>query len=354
MPVRRAHPEGPGQPAAVQRGIGRTLRGVRILAGRHGVDVGRRQRQGQAGAAGLARDEAGVLMPAGIARGAQVVQAERIVALAMQIARHGQRGNVGDIGRVGRRAALVADHAQGLGLAQGHQHGFEEAVAEHAIDPGRPEDQVRRIGRLHGAFAGQLAASVHVQGRGLVILDIGRGLGAVEHVIGRVVHHQRAARGGQRRQLANRLGVDPHGAHRVFLGALHGGPGRGIDDHVGLFPTHEPGYLQRIGQVAIIPARRRHHAQRRQAATQLETQLPIPAQQQNLLGHALALRRPPRLSTGPLRSARIACLSRKYRPMHQPSCPCVRHAAILTVQWSDFGLSRIRIAILKRNLTSQI
>ena len=51
---RRAHPK--------RRPAGRSpawqaLRGVRILAGRHGVDVGRRQRQGQA-AAGLARDEA--------------------------------------------------------------------------------------------------------------------------------------------------------------------------------------------------------------------------------------------------------------------------------------------------------
>jgi hypothetical protein len=67
---------------------------------------------------------------------------------------------------------------------------------------------VRAARRHDGLLAGQLGAAIHAQGAGGVHLAPGRLAAAVEHVVGAVVHQQRAAGGGLARQHGGRIGID--------------------------------------------------------------------------------------------------------------------------------------------------
>src|SRR5204862_7185080 len=99
-----------------------------------------------------------------------------------------------------------------------------------AEQPRGADDEVALVGSGGGLLAGELGAAVGAQGRGLVHLDVGRVLLAVEDVVTRYVDDLGAGlrrRGGD---IARAGAVDLHRRLLGLLRPVHIGPGRAVDD----------------------------------------------------------------------------------------------------------------------------
>ena len=111
---------------------------------------------------------------------------------------------VGEVPGVGRRADLVADD-QHLAVVGGEaQHRLDEVGAADAEEPGGADDEVALVGGRGRLLAGQLGAAVGGERRGLVGLDVGGALGAVEDVVAGDVDDAGADRGGGGGDVARR------------------------------------------------------------------------------------------------------------------------------------------------------
>ena len=125
---------------------------------------------------GLVEDLAGEVVPGAGAGGGHVVDAELDPLDQADDA-------VGEVPGVGRRADLVADD-QHLVLGRGEaQHRLDEVGAADAEEPGGADDEVALVGGRGRLLAGELAAAVGGERRGLIGLDVGRALAAVEDVV---------------------------------------------------------------------------------------------------------------------------------------------------------------------------
>src|SRR6516165_6056928 len=84
--------------------------------------------------------------------------------------------HLGDVPRRCRAAALVGDHGQALALGGKPQNRPDKILAIRAIDPRRAQDDVPRISGLDTALARELAATIDVEWRHLVLFHIARTL----------------------------------------------------------------------------------------------------------------------------------------------------------------------------------
>jgi len=203
------------------------------------------------------------------------------------------RADVGDQLGTGGRAPLVVDHGQARLLARQAQHGAGKVAAARGVDPAGAQDQVATGAAQDGLLALQLGLAVDVQRAGGVVLGPGPLALAVKHIVGAVVHQQRAAGGGLARQHGRRVGVDAARQFGLAFGAVDGGVGGGVDDDVGAQLAHRGGQAVGFAQVAAQAGRaaaiQRHQlAQRRQTALQLPAELAVLAQQQDLHGWVTA------------------------------------------------------------------
>ena len=89
------------------------------------------------------------------------------------------------------------------------------------------------VGCRGGLLTGQLGAAVSGERRGLIGLDVGGSLGAVEDVVAGDVDDGGVDRGGRRGDVAGAGAVDGERLLLRFLGAVDVGPGGAVDDDVG-------------------------------------------------------------------------------------------------------------------------
>ena len=116
-----------------------------------------------------------------------------------------------------------------------------------------------------------------------VVFSVGAALGAVEDVIGRVMHQQGVQPPGFLRQDAGRRGVDGQRQLGLRFGAVHGRIGGGIDDDLrprGPYHGRDPAG---VGKIEPGPVEREHLAQRCQRAFQLVSDLAVASGQQDAL-----------------------------------------------------------------------
>ena len=161
-----------------------------------------------------------------------------------------------DIGRMGRAAVLVVDDAELRPFSGKAQHRAEEVRAMRRVDPRRAQDRVPRIGGGDRLLAGKFGCAVDRQRRGRVGLDIGRGLGAIEDVVGGNLDDGNAEPG---RCFGDRPGpdrIDGEGEVPFALGLVDGGIGGGVDHDVRLCRGDRGGDRFRPFQVQLGTADR--------------------------------------------------------------------------------------------------
>ncbi len=159
------------------------------------------------------------------------------------------------MGHVGGRAELVADDPHLAAVGEG-AHREREVAAEGAVEPGGTHDLVSRVLGAHRLLARQLAAAVGGEGMGRVELVVGASSAAVEHVVGRDVHHAQTALGGRQRQVARADCVSREGTLRVALGAVDGVVGGGVHHQVRLDARHLGADRGQVGDVELRVAAR--------------------------------------------------------------------------------------------------
>lgn len=132
-------------------------------------------------------DVTGKAAPVGLALARQVIDAEGGEIPVGSQPRRRMQDRVGDVERGCRIAPLIGDDRDLVAVTGQPQHRLDEVLAEGAVDPGRAQDEVARVGRRHGRFAGELGGAVDAERRGRVGFDIGAVPGAVEDIVGRQV-----------------------------------------------------------------------------------------------------------------------------------------------------------------------
>ena len=210
----------------------------------------RNNTRGRAAAFGRRRqDGRGELRPVGGAGRRHVEGAVALVAATLgEIARNGEDA-VRDIGRGRRIADLIGDDAHLVLLARELEHGPNEVATERAVDPRRPQDHVPLMRRRDSALARRLRSSVGVDRADGILLVVGIGLGAVEHIVGREMDQRDAQRFGSCGKQARRASVDAIGEVALGLGFVHVGIGGGADEHVGRGSAD--GAVDRVGVAEI-------------------------------------------------------------------------------------------------------
>ena len=134
-------------------------------------------------------------------------------------------------------------------------------------------------------FAGALAAAVDALRRGFVGLDIGRGLAAVEDIVGRIVDEPAIGGGGPPGQGLDRGAIDPVGSLGFALGLVDRRIGCGVDQYVRTFRRDGADQGFGIFQVGLGARQSDHLAQRDKRALQFPADLTVPSQDHQL--HAL-------------------------------------------------------------------
>src|SRR5882724_4491687 len=251
------------QLAVVEYGIGwtRGLRAVRFTADRHHLCV----------VAAKAQYLECHLVPA---RDACRRNIERTLGtLRQKLARHAS-----DITRPGRRPVLIIDDAQGRALLRLPQDGAHE-VAAASVDPGRANDEVPAARSANAFLAFELRASVHAERIRCVGFHIRRALTAVEYVVRRVMHEERAGAVRLFGKDAGRRGVDAHGKVRLDLRTIDSRVGGGVDDDIGLYFAHRAADGVAVGE---IKARTIGSRRRSQDRLQFRADLASAAGQQHL------------------------------------------------------------------------
>ena len=196
------------------------------------------------------------------------------------------RRHVGNQLGAGRRAVLVAHHAQSVALSRETQHGAQKIRTARGIDPARAQQQQTRA-RFDRQFAGPFALAISVERGAGVVLTPRRQSLAVKDVVSRVVHQPGTKALGLARQHAGRDGVDRLRQFGFALGLIDRRVGSGIDDDIGSDGTHRRRDTVRIGKVAAethrpLAVKGNDLAKRGQTALQFPANLAVLAEQQNL------------------------------------------------------------------------
>ena len=138
---------------------------------------------------GLAEDLLGELVPGALAAARDVVDAEGLVS-------DQSHERVGQVRGVGRAADLVAHDDDVALVVPEREHRLHEVLPGGAEEPRAADDEVALVRGRGLGLAGRLRPSVGRQRAGGVGLDVRRALRAVEDVVGRGVHDDRAHLGG--------------------------------------------------------------------------------------------------------------------------------------------------------------
>jgi hypothetical protein len=84
----------------------------------------------------------------------------------------------------------------------------------------------------HRLVAFPFAEAVHAQRRGRIVLDVGAGLAAVEHVIGGNVQQRDTSRAQAAARWAGPSRLTANASFRFLLGPVHGGVSGRVDNHI--------------------------------------------------------------------------------------------------------------------------
>ena len=155
------------------------------------------------------QDVTGVAVPSGLARGGQVIQPRQ--TRLPKHRRYRLRRDVGQQARACGGAELVIDHRQPVTLLRQAQHGPGEVPTARAINPTGAKNQVPTTSLRDTLLTFELGRAVHIERSGGVPLAPRRRATAIKHIVGGVMHHQRATGLGSPREHAGRLGVDTVG-----------------------------------------------------------------------------------------------------------------------------------------------
>ena len=127
-------------------------------------------------------DRLGKAVPGRPVAAGEMVRAERAVRGDKR--RKHLRDRRREIVRRGGAAVLVGDDADIAALFRPPQHQAEEIRPRSAVDPGRAQDEMPRIGGADRGLAGELRAAVGVERADRVVLLVEPVLRAVEHIVG--------------------------------------------------------------------------------------------------------------------------------------------------------------------------
>ena len=184
--------------------------------------------------------------------------------------------------RVGGCADLIGDDAHLVTFGHQPQHGFDEIIALGRIDPGRADDQRRRVMRGGGLFTGQLGAAIGT-GRGWRRVGaIGLAGLPIKDIIGRHLYEARACRSRCSGKMADGRGIDQQRGGLLGLGLVNRGPGGGIDQQIGLGSGHHGGDLCGIADIEFGFGRGDQGDARRCRRRQRPAQLPATAGDKDL------------------------------------------------------------------------
>ena len=133
-----------------------------------------------------------------------------------------------------------------------------------------------------GVFAFGLARAVDAERMARVVLEIGGGLVAVEHIVGGKMHERDAQVSAGARHRRRRVPVQSEGGPGLRLGPVDGGVGGGVDHAGGAGPLDHRRDVAAAEQVELRPAKKREPCpRRRRARRQLAGDLPFAAEHQD-------------------------------------------------------------------------
>ncbi len=158
------------------------------------------------------------------------------------------------------------------------------------VDPAGAQDQVFAADGLDRLLAGQLAGAIDAQRVRRVVLVVGFGLAAVEHVVGGVMDQRHAEARGFFGEHLRAAGIDREGLLAVGFRRVDGGIGRRVDDQVRPQQAHLLANLLRYGEVQRIVPEGEQLAGTRQLRLQLAGQLARAAGDQDFHGNSSASR----------------------------------------------------------------
>ncbi len=180
-----------------------------------------------------------------------------------------------------RHADLVIDHAQAFPSTCLPCDGEEEVPAARRVDPAGAQDHAAATGTEDRLLARQLAGAVGVLRVWRIVLAVGRLLRAVEDIVRRVVHQQRAQSLRFLGEHAWGLGIDPRRQRFLRFGLVHRGMRGGVDDDAELRLAHHAADGVLVAKIQLGAAGGDHLAQRRKGAFQFPADLAVAARQQD-------------------------------------------------------------------------
>jgi len=139
-------------------------------------------------------------------------------------------------------------------VLRGAQDRFDHVRAVRAAHPAGPDDEA--VG-TDVALAGELGSPVDRGRIRFVGLDVGFGLRAVEHVVGRHVDDAGTDAGRRFRDMAGSDVVDRGGAVLVGFAQIDGGVGGGVDHHVGVGGLKQLVDAESVGDIELVATQRR-------------------------------------------------------------------------------------------------
>jgi len=171
---------------------------------------------------------------------------------AARVVGHDADDRLGQVRRVRRTAALIVHDAQRVrALIDQTLDRFHEIQTVEAEEPRRAEDEVSRRMPRRG-LAEQLRAPVRRLRIDRIVDLVGSALRAIEHVVGRDLHQQRAGFVCRGREQLHRRAVDRVRDARLRLGLIDLRVRRAVDDHVRPQLGHARGDAAGVGDVEIV------------------------------------------------------------------------------------------------------
>ena len=165
------------------------------------------------------------------------------------------RAGLGEVGRVGGREDLVGDDAQGLPARARARIRSTKEPPFWRLPPRRRRRSCARPGvgpaRRDEGLAGELGGAVDAERPRRVVLAVRPRGGAVEDVVGRDVHQERARLARRAGEKVRGRGVDGERGPRLRLGRVHAVAGGGVEDHVRPHLRHSARTASAVGDVEL-------------------------------------------------------------------------------------------------------
>ena len=177
-------------------------------------------------------------VPAGSTRCRQVIEAARcpepikVEASVYDTPRDCGGGGFGDESCRRGCSNLIVDNLEFFSLLGQFEHGQQEIFPPWPVDPTGSQYQMRSPRSHHPLFAGELGPAVGIDRRHRIAFQIGLGLGAVEHIVRRVVDQRRTGQSRLLGQDARGVAIDPQGTIELRFRLVHRGVSRRIDNQM--------------------------------------------------------------------------------------------------------------------------